>query len=340
MAKERIAYIDFMKGLCILLIVFGHIDGFSYDSILPGLNYALKSFRIPMYFFLSGLFFKTYGGFSEFTRKKVNNLIITLLFFHFLCSVLRFPLVAVIHHYRADIDIHFPISYAIPPFFGRYWYSAGALWFLLALFGVNMLYYLFQKFFSRIGVILAVVCCSILGYVLMKQKIELPFEFDIALVGLPFFMLGVIVKEFGLLKASKYDKLGIVMIIPCSLFVYNNSGDINLLFQVVPNYFLLYLIPFIAILSLFWFSKNLKYVPLICYYGRYSIILLGTHQILIGYIWAFLHGFFHIRTNYRVLITIALVLLIELVIIKILVRFFPRFTAQQDFFMPGWKITA
>ena len=76
MAKERIAYIDFMKGLCILLIVMGHVEGFSYDSIMPGLNYALKSFRIPMYFFLSGLFFKTYGEFSEFLRKKVNNLYI------------------------------------------------------------------------------------------------------------------------------------------------------------------------------------------------------------------------------------------------------------------------
>lgn len=339
MAKERIAYIDFMKGLCILLIVMGHVEGFSYDSIMPGLNYALKSFRIPMYFFLSGLFFKTYGEFSEFLRKKVNNLIITLLFFHFVCSFLRIPLVAVVHHYRPDIDISFPISSIIPPFFGRLWYSAGALWFLVALFGVNMLYYLIQSSFGKLGRVLAVLCFSILGYILMKYKIELPFEFDISLVALPFFMLGVIVKELGLLKASRYDKYGMLIIVPSSFFVYYFSADINLLYQGVPNYFMLYLIPFIAILSLFWFCKNLKYVPLICHYGRYSIILLGTHQILIGYIWAFLHGFIDVQSNYMVLITIALVLLIELAIIKILVRYFPRFTAQKDFFLPGWKIS-
>ena len=327
-----------MKGLCILLIVLGHVEDFSYDSIMPGLNHALESFRIPMYFFLSGLFFKTYGGFSEFLRKKVNNLIITLLFFHFVCSILRLLLVAIVHHYRPDIEINFPVSYIIPPFFGRYWYSAGALWFLVALFGVNMLYYLIQNSFGRIGRVMAVLFCSILGYVLMKYKIELPFEFDISLVAMPYFMLGVIVKEIGLLKTSKYDKYGILMILPCSFFVYHYSADINLLFQGVPNFFILYLIPFIAILSLFWFSKNIKYVPFICYYGRYSIILLGTHQILIGYIWAFLHGCCNFQLTYIVLITIALVLLIELAIIKILVRFCPRLTAQKDFFLPGWKI--
>lgn len=81
MPKERIAHIDFMKGLCIMLIALGHVDDKIFDMVLPNLNFALKSFRIPMYFFLSGLFFKTYAGFGDFLRRKVNNLLITLLFF-------------------------------------------------------------------------------------------------------------------------------------------------------------------------------------------------------------------------------------------------------------------
>ena len=50
MPKERIAYIDFMKGLCIMLIALGHVDDKIFDMVLPNLNFALKSFRIPMYF--------------------------------------------------------------------------------------------------------------------------------------------------------------------------------------------------------------------------------------------------------------------------------------------------
>ena len=339
MAKERIAYIDFMKGLCILLIVVGHVNGFSYDSILPNLNNALRSFRVPMYFFLSGLFFKTNSGFDEFLRKKVNNLIVTLLFFHFFCCIGWFLLEAIVNGFHLGIAFHFPISYVIPSFFGRYWFAAVALWFLVALFGVNMLYYLFQHYLSRSGVIIAVVLCSIAGYGLMKCKIELPLELDITLVGLPFFMLGSMVNQLGLMKPSKYDKYGLIVLIPSAFLVYRFSGDIDLLYQTVPNYFLLYLIPFIAILSLFWFCKNLSYIPLVCHYGRYSIILLGTHQLLIGYIGVLLQGLTGIEGRNLVIATIVLLLLVELAVIWIMVKCFPRFTAQKAFFKEGWKVT-
>ena len=58
--KQRIAYIDFMKGFCILLVVAFHID---YTIFETPYNFMLQQFRVPMYFFLSGLFFKEYNGF-------------------------------------------------------------------------------------------------------------------------------------------------------------------------------------------------------------------------------------------------------------------------------------
>lgn len=338
MPKERIAYIDFMKGLCIMLIVMGHVNDFSFDAILPNLNFALRSFRIPMYFFLSGLFFKTYSGFNEFLRKKVNNLIVTLLFFHFLCCLLWVPLLYLTHHYLPEIDLQFPLSYAIPSFHRRFWFSATALWFLVALFGVNMLYYLFQRYMNFAGVVAVVAVCSVIGFALMKHSIKLPLELDIALVGLPYFVLGSAVKRFGLMEPSRYDKFGFLVILPCIWIIYRFSGDIDLLHQVVPNYLQLYLIPFVAILSLFWLCKNLSYVPLVCHYGRYSIILLGTHQMLIAYVWLALIGFSHLQPSVIPIVTIVLVFALELPVIHLLVKYFPRFTAQQEFFKPGWTI--
>ena len=226
-----------MKGLCIMLIVIGHCGGNLFDSILPHLNVALKSFRIPLYFFLSGLFFKQYNGFSDFTRKKVNNLIVSLLFFHFLCCTFKLPLVAVVENVRPDINLKFGLMDIIPPLLGRFWKSAGALWFLVALFLVNLLYYCFQKFLNKGGVYIAILLCSVIGYVLMKNKVILPFEADIALVGLPYFLLGSIIKEKGLLNPSKYDKLGYIVFIPCAVFIFYFSEDINFLYQGVPNYF-------------------------------------------------------------------------------------------------------
>lgn len=338
MPKERISYIDFMKGLCIILIVIGHIPNFSFDAILPNLNFALKSFRIPLYFFLSGLFFKTYNGFGDFLRKKVNNLVITLLFFHFLSSLLCFPLIEIVHHYRPDIDVGIPSSYAIPSFFRRQWYAAGALWFLVALFMVNILYYLFYKYLNKIVRIIAIVLCSVTGWVLMKYKIELPFELDIALVAMPYFMLGSVVKSKGFLQSSKYDKYGFLAIIPCSIVVYLCSSDINFLYQVVPDYFSLYLVPFLAVLSLFWFCKNLGYVPFVSYIGRYSIIVLGTHQILIRYISFAFTGIAGVHGLSLQIATIVTILLLELVVIRFMIKYFPRFTAQKEFFKSGWTL--
>ena len=70
--NNRIAYIDLAKGFCIVLVVLFHAKG------VLNIHYAsdtfLGSFRLPLYFFLSGLFFKDYGGLSKFFIKKTNRL--------------------------------------------------------------------------------------------------------------------------------------------------------------------------------------------------------------------------------------------------------------------------
>lgn len=329
-----------MKGLCILLIAMKHVSGGAFfDSILPNLDVALKCFRVPLYFFLSGIFFKTYEGFSVFARKKVNNLIITLLFFHFLCCLLKVPLIAIVQAFRPDIGMNFKPIDIIPPFFTRFWRSAMALWFLVALFGCNILFYIYQKYFNRIGTCFAVFFSSLLGFILMKRNVSLPFVLDAALVGLPYFWLGSLVKQHHFLESTKYDRWGYCVFIPCLVFVYFFSGRIDLLCQIVPNYFQLYFVPFIAILSLFWLCKNLSYVPLICYYGRYSVIILGTHQVLIAYVYFTLRGIFPISGNLLYVVIFTVVMVIEFYLIKYMIKYFPRFTAQEEFFKSGWKLS-
>ena len=317
-----------------MLIAMEHINNEFFNSLLPNLEVPMKSFRMPMFFFLSGLVFKTYGSFNEFLRKKINGLIISLLFFHFICSALRLPLVTAVHYINPNVDLRFTLIDIMPPIFDRFWRSAGALWFLAALFNVNILFYFFKRYFSRAGIIVATFICSMLGWVLMRKGIMLPFEFDISLVSLPYFMLGYAIKNFNLVSPSKYDKWGILIIIPSWIFLYFFSNDINLLYQVVPDYLSLYSIPFIAILSLFWFSKNLGKVPLVCYYGRYSLIVLGTHQVIISYLGCLFAGI----GLHSDILQYVLVMLAELLVIPLMIKYFPRFTAQKDFFKPGWNL--
>jgi len=53
--NERITYIDIAKGLGILVIVLAHNDLAGYH---PTLHKFIYAFHIPLFFFLSGMFFR------------------------------------------------------------------------------------------------------------------------------------------------------------------------------------------------------------------------------------------------------------------------------------------
>ena len=79
--KPRIEYIDLAKGFCIIMVVVFHLSAFA-EVDYPA-EYYLKTFRMPLYYFLSGCFFKAYGGFWDFVKRKTNKLLIPFFFFYF-----------------------------------------------------------------------------------------------------------------------------------------------------------------------------------------------------------------------------------------------------------------
>lgn len=66
---KRIEYIDLAKGICIMLVVLLHVFGDMSGTVIKIMNL----FRMPLYFVLSGLFFKQYEGFYSFLKKKTNK---------------------------------------------------------------------------------------------------------------------------------------------------------------------------------------------------------------------------------------------------------------------------
>lgn len=68
--KKRDDYIDIMKGSTMGLVVWAHIG-------LPGGN-IIGYFHMPLFFLLSGLFFKPYTP-KEFLKRKVRGLYVPFL---------------------------------------------------------------------------------------------------------------------------------------------------------------------------------------------------------------------------------------------------------------------
>ena len=89
--KRRIGYIDAMRGITMILVVFAHIETFSY-GIRGGENIVgniFLTFRMPMFFFISGFLsyklnslWTTSFYTSRLKKKALIQIIPTLIFFH------------------------------------------------------------------------------------------------------------------------------------------------------------------------------------------------------------------------------------------------------------------
>lgn len=77
--KKRIDYFDIAKGIGILLMIIGHMDLKKY----PLINHFIYSFHMPLFFVISGYFFKVKEDkicIKSIINKLIKPYIITCLF--------------------------------------------------------------------------------------------------------------------------------------------------------------------------------------------------------------------------------------------------------------------
>jgi len=143
---------------------------------------------MPLYFFLSGLFFKTYEGWMSFSLRKVNKLIVPFLFFHIISFFIFTFLLR--QSFKWELlwcfTIHPYHAYNIP------------LWFLLCLFWLNQLFYGLYKISFATRYPLAVlitgtVLLGVLGYSIGGTQYDFRvMNLSTALTAMPFFSAGYI----------------------------------------------------------------------------------------------------------------------------------------------------
>jgi len=323
-----------------MLIVMYHIDHEFFNYLAPNLNNALQAFRLPMYYFLSGIFFKLYEGFADFTRRKVNNILVPFVFFVVLAFAYRCLEAALRLAIGAQpIDVS-PMQ-LVEPFYLRHWEFSGPLWFLLSLFWVNILFYLMQRFIKPLwGIVAATILLSCVGYWLAINKIELPLMMDTSLVAIPYFVLGWAMKGVKPLPSTPACNMGrVALLCIVAVPIYLMSEFLNLHHQILPDYWKVYVLPFCAIVALYVACSALPRVPILCTYGRYSLIILGTHPLL----FLPLRMVCILRLGMEpgiqlTLVVFVLTMLLEWPVIWLLKTYAPRFTAQQQLFKPGWKL--
>jgi fucose 4-O-acetylase-like acetyltransferase len=332
--KQRIAFIDLAKGICISLVVLWHVlreqsDGYDFFQIL-------FFFRMPLYFILSGLFFKTYDGFFPFIKKKTNKLLIPFLFTYF---VLGIPSILFQDRWNGNSTS----LYSFCEENGRL--NLGLVpssWFLICLFFVNIYFYSVFVVSKRNVKVISFFCIvlGILGYYINVLGLYLSLWLDTSLTVMPFFLFGYLIRNFSNILYSEIKKIYYIFFVislTTLLLIYyiiehRHLSSLNFIENVFGVTIVsLYLGGISGSFCILVIAKILKYVPVFSYIGRYSIVVLLTHQPLL----------FVIRNVYYQLgisqegflnnfIIFVIIMLLSLPVIKFCIRFLPYFYAQKD----------
>ena len=343
MSKSRITYIDTLKGVCIILVVLMHCGlPVNDNSLAQHINDALRTYRMPTYYFLSGIFFKTYSGFNEFTRRKLNNIIIPLFFFYLLnvlACVICWLGIGLVTGFTSDFewcaifDIFYRIEWRLQ--------AVAPLWFLFSLFWANLIFYILKSKFRDFVVCVIVLLLAIIGFYSEYHKAQLPWYITSSLIGLPYFVLGHYIKQFGWLNSVINRWFGFLQFFVIFILMVFIARDYT---QDTVGGFLLYryFIPFISILSLFLLCKSIpQRIPIVTFLGRYSLIVLGTHMFLISYLYLIPMRIFGEENQWlwKTCLFI-IVIVLELIIVPFMRDKFPQFTAQKEFFNNSWRLSS
>lgn len=274
---------------------------------------------------MSGLFFRNSGDFLTLLRKKFNQLFVPLVFFYFLAVALSYGSVRLLSHNFLWAPLTFD------GFLAKDTFPNVPMWFLQALLVDFILAYFITKASSRViwqGSI--VLIFAGIGNLLARIELVLPFHISTAFTCLPYFWIDYVCRNSSVLRPHKYDKfafpVGLLMVI-AGIVLYELSGNPRLTFwrnYIEGRWYVCYVVASLMVPGILFMCKSIKSLPLINYMGRHSIIVYGTHYVLIH----ILKGWFSM-VHVFIIVTIICICLIP--IIKTL---FPYFCAQKELIPP------
>lgn len=280
--RNRIEWIDALKGFAIIWLIVYHFHAFGW----------LKS-PVGVFFFLSGLFFSTGSTFESFMKKKAKALLVPFCFFFVLGIVTLFVGSLTIKE-----------AYSFPPIWKLFTLlpitgeisnpiGVGAIWFLLALFDIYVVYYTIVKISNNKWWVLGVTCLLLLLSAVLLQRYHVGSFFFLfnALFFLPYFAVANLLKEF-VLKGKFTWPLLLILIIgyttsfidltpyPTQLREPSGGGILLKVRDIISGLCLVLLLVYaFRFLSKFFSEKKTLCHRFLLYEGKNSLTILGVHML-------------------------------------------------------------
>lgn len=271
--KKRIPELDIMKGVGILLVICMHTNTIPFDSLTKRLIYA---FHLPLFFFVSGYFFKE--------KPIVKNLLhdATRLIIPFLVTLI---ICAIINGFVIIPEKGFSefLLVTLKMFAGV---DVGAVWFLLALYICKNSYNIVCNNSVSNLIVALIIAILVIGYTFLSYKHIILGTFPICIfpgiAAIPFYYVGVIYKNNVIPKFLTY--ILVLWYFVWSIYTQHTmviaGGKYNIyvldLLAGVGGTFLVLMICKI-IVGILLLNKALSYI------GRISLLILCVHSIQLSF---------------------------------------------------------
>ncbi len=320
--KERIKYIDIARGIAIFLIVIGHSIAYSEHCTL--IEKYIYSFHVVLFFILSGYTFKPQKNenFYMFIKKKFIRI---LLPYFIWSSIFLVPYMLFGQKLSNELGTNGNFNIIAQIKYILYGNGNGMalkqntpLWFLPALFSMELVYYYIIKIMNKVSNKFKILFCIpiiIISYLSkFYLKIVLPFGLNTVLVLGIFLYLGYLAQILNLFSKDKLFKIPLILlftIIGSFAGLYNikvsaanyNYGSLTLAFVSGIS------LSIVTIYLAFFINKN----RILEYIGNKSIDILIFHKILIVIFQSKMGYLSELLKNSNIVLELFLTLLISMI---------------------------
>jgi acyltransferase len=298
--KNRILWVDTLRAIGIFFIVLVHTGRFNDPFVLM----YLKSFFVPLFFFVSGLvtkdsFYK--DSFANVLGSLSRRLLLPYTFFAGISYLLWLLL---LRHFKSQsFD---PLKSLLGILYGSgSWISYnGALWFFTCLFVVQIMFFFLVRFSQYrphpFLLPFLLFCLSIAGYLLTTyvthDSERLPWSIDIALTAAVFYGVGYLSRSYVLTDSFAQWRWPVIGIsLATHLYFAGMNRTVEFYIGSYGNYFYFYIAAFAGVLFWTHMAYLIKPNPLLSEIGQNTLVIFSTHLLVIPCLTGFLVHVLHIE---------------------------------------------